>query len=375
MANAGGDKVSDELHLKDDYSTSLFQCCVCLDLLYKPIVLPCGHTSCFWCVHYAMQSLQESHCAVCRQPYYHFPSICQLLHLLLLKLEPVASMRRDREVMEEEKNRRIQSPQFVGQVALPNSETENSSSTDEGITSTDLQQITENGSAHGLSKKITLDDALCCLCNELLYLPSVLNCGHVYCEACMASMAGEKMECKVCGVLHPGQFPNVCLDLDHFLEETFPEEYASRRQTALVKKSQHQNGDTSLSAQGDGTSKKKVDASRFLDEDRYNIHFGVGCDNCGLYPIKGKRYKCMDCKEEIGFDLCESCYSTKSKLPGRFNQQHTSDHRFELDNSHLLSRFLIQTAAARNFEEEFDEEENADEGDGNEGNRNQFEDI
>lgn len=83
----------------------------------------------------------------------------------------------------------------------------------------------------------------------------------------------------------------------------------------------------------------------------------------------------MDCKEEIGFDLCESCYSTKSKLPGRFNQQHTSDHRFELDNSHLLSRFLIQTEAAGNFEEEFNEEENADEGDGNEGNPNQFEDI
>jgi hypothetical protein len=59
------------------------------------------------------------------------------------------------------------------------------------------------------------------------------------------------MMCKVCGAPHPGQFPNVCLDLDHFLEESFPEEYSSRRQTALVNKSHHQHGDTSSSGKMD----------------------------------------------------------------------------------------------------------------------------
>ncbi|KAJ1694016.1 hypothetical protein LUZ63_010714 [Rhynchospora breviuscula] len=380
MAEAGGDKACDELHTgEDDYSSSLFQCCVCLDLLYKPIVLSCGHTSCFWCVHNAMQIVQESHCAVCRQSYSHFPSICQLLHLLLLKLEPVAYKRREREVLEDEKIRRVESPQFVDQVTLPNSATKNLSSTSNssGSTGTNQRESTENGSAHGLPKKITVEDALCCLCNELLYLPSVLNCGHVYCESCLASMAGERVECKVCGAPHPGQFPNVCLDLDHFLEENFPEEYAARRQSALVKKSQHQHGNTSSSsaAQANGKSKKKADASLLLGEERYDIHVGVGCDCCGLYPIKGKRYKCKDCKEHIGFDLCESCYNTNSKLPGRFNQQHTSDHRFELDDSTLLSRILVQTAVAENHEEEFNEEEFADQDDGNEGHFDQFEDI
>lgn len=47
-----------------------------------------------------------------------------------------------------------------------------------------------------------------------------------------------------------------------------------------------------------------------------------------MCPITGNRYKCQDCKEEIGFDLCEGCYNSSSKLPGRFNQQHTSDHKF-----------------------------------------------
>lgn len=55
-----------------------------------------------------------------------------------------------------------------------------------------------------------------------------------------------------------------------------------------------------------------------------------------VYPIRGNRYKCQDCTELIGFDLCEACYNSSSKLPGRFNQRHTPDHRMELDNSSLV---------------------------------------
>jgi hypothetical protein len=33
-------------------------------------------------------------------------------------------------------------------------------------------------------------------------------------------------------------------------------------------------------------------------------HIGVTCDNCKVYPIVGKRYKCMEC---FDFDLCENC--------------------------------------------------------------------
>jgi hypothetical protein len=97
----------------------------CRDILHKPVVIgksvfvqstrmllncsilcrthlsitvaACGHMSCFWCVHNAMHVLHESHCPVCRQPYKHFPSICQLLHHLLLKLEPAEYKRREKE--------------------------------------------------------------------------------------------------------------------------------------------------------------------------------------------------------------------------------------------------------------------------------------
>ena len=35
----------------------------------------------------------------------------------------------------------------------------------------------------------------------------------------------------------------------------------------------------------------------------------VGCDACGLYPIVGDRWRCRDCPERIGFDLCGACHT------------------------------------------------------------------
>lgn len=49
----------------------------------------------------------------------------------------------------------------------------------------------------------------------------------------------------------------------------------------------------------------------------------VGCDSCGLYPIKGHRYKCQDCPDKVGFDLCGKCFDRGLHITGRFNQQHT----------------------------------------------------
>lgn len=105
----------------------------CRDLLYKPIVLgkmlllqvcliksvffwkmllfnwflifsfvaACGHISCFWCVHYSMDGTHESHCPICRNPYSHFPTICQMLHFMLLKMYPVAYKRREKQTLGE----------------------------------------------------------------------------------------------------------------------------------------------------------------------------------------------------------------------------------------------------------------------------------
>lgn len=341
-----------------------FQCCVCLDLLFKPVVLACGHMSCFWCVHKAMHGLRASYCPICRQPYIHFPSICELLHILVLKMEPVAYKRREKEVLEEERRLDVFSPQFK---SLPcedvcsdcngSSDLRNvgDSFDNQGNIGSNISKqaiLQKNGSKNNILMDIFKDDVLCAMCEELLFQPTVLNCGHVFCESCLASMGSEALKCHICQSIHPGEFPKICLDLDRFLEEQFPNEYTTRRERLQqLKKLNDQCGGTSVmpsvsqEEQNKKSSKKCKDSLLWLDEHLSNINVGVGCDSCGMYPIIGKRYKCKDCKEAVGFDLCESCYSTTSKLPGRFNQQHTPDHRFELDDSHMLYKILLLSSS------------------------------
>ncbi|XP_062024742.1 E3 ubiquitin-protein ligase PRT1-like [Rosa rugosa] len=262
-----------------------FVCCVCLELLYKPIVLSCGHVSCFWCVHRSMSGEKHSHCPLCRHPYNHFPTICHLLHCLLLNLYPVAYNKRELQLLEQEKKTGYFSPQL---------------------------------DAQAWSSQANQDsNVLCAACKELLFRPVVLNCGHVYCESCIVKQDEEKITCQVCQSFHPTGYPKVCLDLQNFLIEQFPKELAHRRDGV---QRNHVNPTTCESK-----SSKEAEKSS-----SGSYHRGVGCDYCGMYPIIGDRYRCKDCVEKIGFDLCNDCYNTNSKLPGRFNQQHTAEHQFEL---------------------------------------------
>lgn len=61
----------------------------------------CGHISCFWCVHQSMSDLSESHCPICRDPYVHFPAVCQKLHFLLKNIYPLAHNKRENQVLSE----------------------------------------------------------------------------------------------------------------------------------------------------------------------------------------------------------------------------------------------------------------------------------
>ena len=37
-----------------------------------------------------------------------------------------------------------------------------------------------------------------------------------------------------------------------------------------------------------------------------DVHEGIECDGCEMNPIRGLRFKCLDCPD---FDLCEECYN------------------------------------------------------------------
>ncbi|KAI3683394.1 hypothetical protein L1987_83897 [Smallanthus sonchifolius] len=312
---AAGDDIDDEL---EEFSEE-FKCCVCLDLIYKPVVLACGHISCFWCVFKAMDIWQESHCPVCRHSYYHFPNICWLLHSVLLKSHPKAYQKRESQVTKEEKDYGTSSPQFENYLVA--------SHVSEQMASQSHTMVQEGtcsaGSDHvdGRYKQISMNDLLCSICKELLCRPVVLNCGHVFCEACIVASNNEPCQCPVCQSMHPNGFPKVCLVLEGFLKQHCSEEYTAR----IDKLRTCELGNSST-----GANQSSVPMDEHVCSSGHKVHFGVGCDCCGMYPLIGNRYRCIDCIEEIGFDLCEGCYNSSSNLPGRFNQQHKPDHKFEV---------------------------------------------
>ncbi|XP_048138306.1 E3 ubiquitin-protein ligase PRT1-like [Rhodamnia argentea] len=367
-----------------------FTCCVCLDLLYKPVVLSCGHMSCFWCVHQSMNGFRESQCPLCWWPYLHFPSICLLLHFLLLKMYPDSYKRREKQILEEEKRMGTFSPQFdalawrsgdeeeqkfsgsskshvtwsgpnsfvdtgtsrngepraskVQSEPVPSIDGNGPSSLEQGLKQKhEIPVEEENGHPVGSDKsckQITVSDVLCAECQQLLFRPVALNCGHVYCESCIVNPADEKIKCQVCQSRHPGELLEVCPELDHFLEQQFPEEYALRRLSARPRPSVSRND--SPKCRNSGGDKEQNNSSRSTDTAM--THRGVGCDYCGMYPIIGDRYRCQDCVEKIGFDLCGDCYNSRCKLPGRFNQQHRPEHKFKLVKPSTLQNYMLRLA-------------------------------
>jgi len=57
----------------------------------------------------------------------------------------------------------------------------------------------------------------------------------VYCQTCVVNTDEDMLRCQVCQSPHPNRSPKVCLELDHFLEEQFPEEYRQRRDAIELK--------------------------------------------------------------------------------------------------------------------------------------------
>uniref|UniRef100_A0A199U9V3 RING-type domain-containing protein n=1 Tax=Manihot esculenta TaxID=3983 RepID=A0A199U9V3_MANES len=320
-----------------------FLCCICLDLLYKPIVLSCGHMSCFWCVHKSMNCLRESHCPICRHPYNHFPTICEMLHFLLLKMYPITYKRREEQILAEEKAIGYFSPQFdfsacgsnANQEHNPLKDTEHPSITSLESTSVSDSCFSSQQVPNGNFKMVSITDVQCTACKQLLFRPVVLNCGHGYCEACIMASVDKGLKCQMCQFLHPTTSPKVCLELDCFLERQFPKEYASRRDVVQLKQA-------CMEIENQTDLPKEEHLQQGATPAELKIHFSVGCDYCGMYPIVGDRYQCKDCVEKIGFDLCGDCYNTRSKRPGRFNQQHTPQHRLERVKSSNFRHVLLR---------------------------------
>lgn len=190
-------------------------------------------------------------------------------------------------------------------------------------------------------------------CGKLLYQPVVLSCGHVVCRtSCLPDgahgssvvPAPPDVQCPACGTpVIPTSA--VCMKLQEALHCAFPDIQEARKREEEERRRAGQPGNsqttsmdasesTSLSEQpppGSGSDAPEglsTPEGPSTPEGHANeiSWLGVGCDMCGMYPLVGRRFKCEDCPEKIGYDLCGSCYESNLAGRGRFNQNHLPTH-------------------------------------------------
>ncbi|KAI8465902.1 MAG: hypothetical protein J3K34DRAFT_524964 [Monoraphidium minutum] len=358
---------------------SEWHCPICLALLYKPCINTCGHAACFWCMHQAMNPYEPSACPLCRAEFAHFPRVCPRLHALLGAAFPEAYARRAEETAEEEAERGAESEAVAR---------------DPPLAASAAAAAAAPAALDGLAAAAAPPPVFGCDgCRRLLLEPSALPCGHVVCRACVpregggsppagagAGAAGARC-CPACALAVTGD-PGVVILLDKLLRARLPEATAARAHDLAAAAGAAPRGGAAgggggeaaaqsaappephaaaAAAAGGGGARRRApppevaallasgrpmreiwpDLERALSEvadERYTWH-AVGCDDCGAYPIVGRRYRCtdcpeaigyhLDCPEAIGYDLCGACRDRGPAGAGRFNQQHRPGHRLE----------------------------------------------
>lgn len=389
-----------------------FNCPVCLRLLCKPSVLPCGHALCFWDAHRSMDAFGTSHCPVCRRAYRHLPAVCEALHGYLGRTFPREYAERLRENLDEEEEMDHFSPELPAALILPRTASASASTppaqhhppTADTLVGTTLIDAlaaatpsrgpnlrlfacafddgrTDAGPAPGRSgSEPELGPG-----THILHDPVVLACGHAVCRGCerrrMGTSPGTRRECPRCGRPDPtGEAPPepslLLAELVRRACGNAPAEAAAARDAAwdaahppatapdvkepTVETKPEPGSENASGGTGGGaprTFERFLESVRRVDPESFT-HIGVGCDVCGMYPIRGRRFRCMDCPESMGFDLCVGCHRTAAEtagededepgdgagpgggpgagggvdprvIHGRFNQNHRPDHRME----------------------------------------------
>jgi len=250
-------------------------CPICHDLLVKPVVNACGHSACFWCTHRAMDPLSRSSCPLCRADLEYFAAPCAPLY------QYVAT-------------------RFFDEVRELEAEA--------------AQQEATQFHARSVEVPIRPDaeaDLSCVVCRRPHAARGVVSvCGHIFCEGCFPSEP-RSASCP-CGarLVYRPKPCQLLLRINGETDESRDRSHAEARSGSWLE--------------------AESDSSR----ERPYTHFGVGCDGCGAYPVVGRAFRCRECPEEVGFDLCESCHSDASldgvvTYSGRFGQSHRRGHVME----------------------------------------------
>ncbi|KAF9605128.1 hypothetical protein IFM89_014119 [Coptis chinensis] len=234
-------------------------CLIYRDLIYKPIVLACGHISCFWFICpdvfpstekeknqgffspqlgdnvLSAHSCEKSNCLDSPEA---FSSMCSQA----ASYGSTCSNGKINTSSTVEK----QTPDMLAHAnaSLLSAEAHSGLEVISAL-AVEESSILENDLKDGICELVSISDVLCVACKQLLFRPAVLNCGHVCCQSCIVIPVNEALRCQLCQSSHPKGLPKVCLELDHLLEKIFPKEYALRREAVQLQPIHGQQGNPS----------------------------------------------------------------------------------------------------------------------------------
>lgn len=158
-----------------------------------------------------------------------------------------------------------------------------------------------------------LEEFECAVSHELAYEPCCLSSGTIV-SACFVPQGGFRKDPDrlVACSLH-NQAPAKSEALESMMKAMFPKEYGQRA--------------SDLAKQGIDTSGEFANGTYKEDPRNDYIHWGYGCDACGLWPIVGKGWYdtvLEKAGDKVGFHLCDPCYAFKFHtrvITGKFGQE------------------------------------------------------
>lgn len=163
-----------------------------------------------------------------------------------------------------------------------------------------------------------LEEFQCVVSNELAYEPCCLSSGSIVSAYCVPEGGFKKDPDRLIACALHQQAPKKSLALEAMMKAKFPKEYGQRA--------------NELAKQGiQATGKFATGSYKDFEQDAY-IHWGLGCDGCGLWPIVGTAWYDADCPEKVGFHLCDPCYKFKYHarvITGKFNQTHMPKNKMK----------------------------------------------
>eukprot|EP00930_Biecheleria_cincta_P091915 TRINITY_DN81615_c0_g1_i1.p1 TRINITY_DN81615_c0_g1~~TRINITY_DN81615_c0_g1_i1.p1 ORF type:complete len:299 (+),score=44.49 TRINITY_DN81615_c0_g1_i1:45-899(+) len=245
--------------------------------LYFPVVTLQGVAYCYSAlVEMFMQAQGVPVCVVTKEPIYFLPNVCAPLHHYMID-----------EYKKDLKGRKQVEEMILDKLGLK------------------LPLVADTPDDE--DEEGWLEDFECAVSGELAYEPCCLSSGTIVSAYCVPTGGFQKDPNRLVACGSHSQAPRKSKVLEEMIKTKFPSQYKSR--AAAV------SGTVSVEPQPLCRSFK-------ADE---HMHFGLGCDGCGLWPIRGTAWEDADCRSSIGFHLCQQCYDLsyhKRVMGGRFNQGH-----------------------------------------------------